>query len=150
MAKKELKSKILASCVERQKGIISNLKNEMQEAQKSANDSGLPKDRYDSYRAQLLRKRDMFAQQLHKANEQINTLNIISMERKYKCVEFGAVVCTNKQNIFISISLGKIEVEKDQYFIVSPFVPIYKAMEGKTAGEQFEFNGKKLLIKEIF
>ena len=55
-----------------------------------------------------------------------------------------------KQNIFISVSLGKIEVKEKLYFAVSPLVPIYKEMEGKIAGQEFGFNGKKILIKEIY
>ena len=146
----DLKEKIINACKSLQLETINNLKSEMDDGQKTANEYGLPKDRYDSFRTQLLRKRDMFAQQLAKANEQIELLERIDPEKECHNVEFGAVVMTNKQNLFISISLGKVPVEKDVFYAISPAVPIYKVMEGKKEGEEFNFNNVTYIIEKIY
>ncbi len=146
----ELKEKILDKCKLLQLDTIKNLKLEVEEAQKAANEYGLPKDRYDSFRTQLLRKRDMFAQQLAKANQQLDLLNQIDPEKEYSMVEFGAAIVTNKQNLFISIGLGKVQVYDETYFAISPAVPIYKAMEGKKIGEGFAFNNVTYNIEVIY
>ncbi len=144
-----IKETLLNICKENQLESIKNLKLTMDEAQKSANDYGAPKDRYDAYRTQMMRKRDMMAQQLQKANEQFELLDRIDGEKEYDKVEFGALVITDKQKLFVSVSLGKITVESEDYYAISPAVPVYQAMEGKKAGEEFEFRGNTMKIVEI-
>lgn len=146
----DIKQKLLTKCRALTMETIGNLEAEINEAQKAANDYGMPKDRYDSFRAQLLRKRDMFSQQLLKAKEQLTLLDRIDIAKKLSRVEFGALVISENQNLFVSIGLGKIELDGDIYFAISPAVPIYKAMEGKKKGEEFEFNGRKNKILEVY
>jgi len=148
--KRELKKNILIICQARLSDTISNLKAVMDEAQKAANDYGCPKDRYDSFRTQLLRKRDLFALQLAKANEQMDILKRIDPEKACTQVEFGAIVFTNRQKLFVSIGLGKLNVDGEDYYAISPVVPVYKAMEGRRAGDEFVFNGNSTKIINIF
>ena len=117
--KKDLLSAILSEIDER----AASLRKVMEDAQQSANDYGQPKDRYDSYRTQLLRKRDMFGQQLQKILDQRKVLERIDPERLIDVVGFGALVITNKQKIFVSVGLGKFEFLKEEYFVISPAVP---------------------------
>ena len=146
----EFKEKLITACKNIQSDTINNLKVEVEDAQTAANEYGLPKDRYDSFRTQLLRKKDMFAQQLVKATEQLDLLMRIEFEKEYLKCEFGAAIITNKQNLFISIGLGKVQVDEDVFYAISPAVPIYKAMEGKKVGEGFSFNNISYKIDKIY
>lgn len=146
----EFKVNIINKCKSLQLETIQHLKSEIEDAQKTANEYGLPKDRYDSFRTQLLRKKDMFSQQLAKANEQLDLLAQIDPEKSFSQVEFGALVITNKQKLFISIGLGKVQLESDVVYAISPAVPIYKTMEGKKTGEEFTFNNMAYKIEEIY
>jgi hypothetical protein len=128
----------------------ANLRAAMLEAQNAANEYGPPKDRYDSFRTQLLRKRDMYAQQLATTTEQINLLERINPGNLSEKVEFGVVVITETQKIFVSTGLGRIQVDGDTFFAISPAVPIYKAIEGKRAGDSFSFNNKTMKILDVF
>lgn len=145
----ETKLQLLAKFKQQQLETINNLESNMTEIQNSANDYGAPKDRYDSYRNQLSRKRDMIAKQLQIANEHYEMLDRINTSIKYEKVEFGALVETSKQNLFVSISLGKIELKGTEYFAISPAVPIYQAMDSKKVGEEFEFRGNSFKIIAI-
>jgi len=145
-----VKRKLLKKCQEQLAGVVRDFQQEVDEAQKSANDYGMPKDRYDAYRAQLLRKRDMFAQQLIKVIQQVDLLKRIDLDRKCLMVEFGALVITSNQKLFISTGLGKIEMDGEIYYAISGAVPIFKAMKEKRTGEEFVFNGKKSKIIEIY
>ena len=78
------------------------LEQEITDAQKQANEYGQPKDRYDAYRTKLMRQIELYARQLDKAKIVLDTLHKIPIEREIKTVEFGALVITNKQNLFIS------------------------------------------------
>lgn len=145
----ELKIRLFEACFKEIDDRASSLRKVMEDAQQSANDYGQPKDRYDSYRTQLLRKRDMFGQQLFKILEQKTVLERIDPEKGCEKVEFGALVVTDKQKMFISVGLGKFTFDGVDYYVISPAVPFFKAMEGMRAGDTFEFRNQKFTIKEI-
>ena len=122
----------------------------MSEAQQSANEYGAPRDRYDSYRMQLLRKKDMYAQQMEKAMTEILALEKIDVNTEMNKVGFGSVVITKEQKIFISIGVGKLIVENENYLAISLMVPLAQAIVGKQKGDVAEFNGKKIEILEVY
>jgi len=145
-----LKQKILDACFEQQNRVIQNLKVVMEEVIDSAEEHGLPKDLYDSYRNQMMSKREMFAKQMLKVNEQVDILRRVDMTRLYDSVRFGAVVITESQRLFIATGIGKIKVEGEEYFVISALVPFFNAIDGKKAGETFEFRGKKEKVLDVF
>jgi len=145
-----LKQKILDACFEQQNRVIQNLKVVMEEVIDSAEEHGLPKDLYDSYRNQMMSKREMFAKQMLKVNEQVDILRRVDMTRLYDSVRFGAVVITESQRLFIATGIGKIKVEGEEYFVISAMVPFFNAIDGKKAGETFEFRGKKEKVLDVF
>lgn len=145
-----LKIKLVEECKKQQLEMVSNLKNTINEAQQSANEYGPPKDRYDSFRMQLLRKKDMFSQQLEKALNELYVLDKIDLKKEIKKIGFGSVIITPEQKIFIAIGLGKILLENDLYLAVSVNVPLAKPFLDKSKGDIVEFNGKKIEIVETF
>jgi hypothetical protein len=150
MDRLQLKQRILDACFEQQEKVIQNLKVVMEEVADSAEEHGLPKDLYDSYRNQMMSKREMFAQQLLKVNEQVDILRRVDMSRPYNTVRFGAVVITESQRLFIATGIGKIIVGGDEYFVISALVPFFSAIDGKKAGDTYEFRGKQEKILEVF
>jgi hypothetical protein len=122
----------------------------MEDSQKSANEYGQPKDRYDSYRAQLLTRGEMFATQYQQAMEQFATLEKIGVEKLHYKVEFGSVVITDKQKMFIATGCGKVELDGDTFFAVSPLVPIFLAMKGMKKGDVVNFRGQAIKILDVF
>jgi hypothetical protein len=145
-----LKQRVLDACYEQQKKVMQNLKVVMEEVADSAEEYGLPKDLYDSYRNQMMSKRDMFAQQLQKIQDQVDILRRIDMTRTYNSARFGAIVVTETQRIFIAAGLGKVNVDGVEYFVISALVPFYSAIDGKKAGDTFDFRGKQEKIVEVF
>jgi transcription elongation GreA/GreB family factor len=147
---KEIKEQLLNKCIEQQQEVIRQLEQEISDAQKQANDYGQPKDRYDAFRTKLMRQIELYAKQLDKAKVVINTLHKIPVDQQLTSVEFGAIVITNKQNLFISAGLGKIAIDGKEFYAISAQVPIFKALNGKQKGEEVVFNGTTFLIKEVF
>jgi len=150
MDRLKLKQKILDACFEQQTKVRENLKIVMEEVADSAEEYGLPKDLYDSYRNQMMSKREMFAQQLLKINEQVDILRRVDMTKVYTQIRFGAVVITESQRLFVAAGIGKIMVEGEEYFVISAMVPFYNAIDGKKVGDTFEFRGKKEKVLEVF
>jgi len=150
MSKIDLKKRLLKVCIARQQKTAAELQHEVNETLRLSNEYGAPKDRYDPYRTKLMNQNNLFAKQLEQANTLLVTLQKIPVDREITTVEFGAIVITNKQKIFVSVGLGKLMLDGENYYAVSPIVPIYEAMRGKKAGDTFVFNGQAFEILEIF
>ncbi len=146
----ELKKELLNKCLEIQQDAAITAKEASEEMQESANEYGQPSDRYDSYRAQLLKKKDFHSEQYEKAKREISILERIELHKIHNTVKLGSVVITNKQKMFISISLGKVKINNDDFYAISTQVPIYKAMEDLEKGDKFVFNGNNFIIEEVF
>lgn len=150
MDKLEYKIKLIEHCKSLIEERIATVKEAMNEAQQSANEYGPPKDRYDAFRAQLLRKKDMMSQQLVKLLDEKNMLDKINIKSPYKSVEFGAFVKTSNQTLFVAIGIGKVHFEREDVFVISPSVPILKALIGKKIESTFIFNGTEHSVLDIF
>lgn len=150
MDKLTYKRKLVEKCLEQQDRNVLNAKSAMDDIQESAVDYGQPQEHYDSYKSQLLRKRDVFARQYEQTKIDRELLNKIDIEKECKTTGFGAIVVTDVQKFFICISLGKINFDNEIIFGISPKVPLYRVMDGLGKGNTFEFNGKKYLIKDIY
>lgn len=145
-----LKKNLLNICIGQQQEVVRQLQEEISEAQKQANDYGQPKDRYDAFRTKLMRQIELYAKQLDKAKMLISALHKIPLGREISSVEFGAIVVTNKQKLFVSAGLGKIEFEGEEFYAISPQVPIFHALKGKQKGEEISFNGIKFSIIDVY
>jgi len=150
MKNPKIKKELLDLCNTLQINRLEVLRKAMDDAQQSANEYGPPKDRYDSYRMQLLSKHEMLGHQLQKTEAEFLAIKKIDLSKKNIFVDFGSVVITNNQKFFISIGIGKIELGKDVYFAISPNVPIYNYLKGLKKGQEFVFNGVKNKIIDLF
>jgi len=146
----EFKKQLYNRCMEILEESAETARQQMNEVQEDANEAELEHDVFDGSRSELLRKRDIYAEQLQKAVDEIQILKKVSFDQLSEQVEFGAVVITNKQKIFITLGLGKVTMDGETYFVISKDVPIYKAMEGLKKGDEFEFNNIKFTIKDLF
>ncbi len=129
---------------------ISFIRESILEAQQIANDYGTPKDRYDGFRNQQIRKKGQLSQQLENFIEDLMNLKKIDLSKICKKVVLGSIVITDMQKVFVSISLGKIESEIGDLYMISTAVPFYKAIVGKKIGDSVVFNGKTMVIKDLF
>lgn len=146
----EMKKRLVKKCLAEQVKIEEHNKALMKEAQETANEYEHAMDMTDTYRTQMLEKRDMFARQLAKIIEERKVLERIDTHKTKSCAEFGSVVITDQNRLFISIGLGKVCLDGEEFFAISPMVPLFKAMEGKKKGETFTFNGKSFRIVDVF
>lgn len=146
----KFKKELITHCRNTQQQAVDTAKAEMNEAQQALNEYGPNKDRYDSFRDQLISRRDMISVQYQKALADMNVLEKIDPKVRKEKVEFGAVVITDTTNFVISISSKKIEIDHKVYYVISPAVPLFQAMHDLGKGDSFEFNGKKQTILDIF
>lgn len=145
-----LKEKLLAKCISLKEESEATTIAAMNDAQQSANEYGAPKDRYDSFRAQLMRKRDMLAQQLAALQEELRFLRQFKLCNISNQVELGSLVVLESQILVILTGIGKVEIENKTIYVVSPIVPLVTAMQGLKKGESFVFRGVQMKIVDLF
>jgi hypothetical protein len=146
----DFKRSLIDHCVDIIRKKAVNVENEMTETQQQVNDYGAPKDRYDAFRTKMMRQKDMLGQQLKILLDDIMVLQTIDTKKAKTQVEQGTVVITEKQRLFISVGLGKVELEGNNFFVISTKVPFYIAIKGLKKGDLFEFRGQKDKIVEVY
>ena len=150
MDKLLLKKRIIEECINHLQKIADRSLLEITEADESAKDYGNPEDWTDTYKSDMLNKRDAYMVQHHKAIEEIGKLKLIGINKEMDAVGYGAVVYTESLRLFISTGIGKIVVGNEEFFVISPSVPIFIIMRNLSKGSIFEFRGKKDKIQEVF
>ena len=150
MDKKELKKRLVDYCLDYQRKVAENAMTEMNEAYQNADEYGSPEDWFDTYKTDMLNKRDAFGQQFQKALEEIKNIERINPNVLLDTICFGSVVITDTQKLFMAAGIGKIEIGKDVFFAISPSVLIFQTIKGLKKNDTFEFRGNKGKIIDVF
>lgn len=108
MDSKEIKKKLLDTCVQKHQKTAERLSAEMAEAYQNAEDYGTPEDWLDSYKSDMLKKRDACGIKLQNILDEIIILERIDPDTIIDKVAFGSVVITENQKLFISVSLERL------------------------------------------
>jgi len=106
-------------------------------------------DKYETGRAMLQIEEENSKTQLSQALQVKNQLRKINWRKESQFVELGSLVTTTNGDYYISIGLGKITLNNQHYYCVSAISPIGQKMMNKQAGDEIEFNGTKMTIREI-
>ena len=145
----EFKAELIAHLIQMQEKAIAHARKAMDEAQEEANNYGTPKDRYDGFRNQQLRKKDMFAKQLSQAMVNLELLKKPELKKPQNEAGFGALIQTDSDLFFIAIGLGITHFKNEEIIVISILVPIFQAMKGKKTGDSFTFNQRNFKIMQV-
>ncbi len=150
MNRKEIKKKLVDLCMQIHQQTIERLTEEMNEAYQNAAEYGNPEDWLDTYKMDMLSKRDACSLKLQKVMDEMKILERINSEKTMDKATFGSVVITETQKLFIAVGLGKVVVDNETYFVISQSVPLFHAMKDHKAGEVFTFRDSGEKILEVF
>lgn len=146
-----LKERLMKYCREQVEQKIQTAQQAMEAAQQAANEETKSSagDKYETGRAMMQMERDKNALQLAEAIKLKTTLEQIKLHSKGTPIQAGSLIKTKQANYFLAISLGKVKLEKELFYIISAASPIGQKMIGLKKGEQFSFNGNQILIQEV-
>ena len=150
MEKKAVKKNIIKSCIELLEKNIKTSKDRIQEIIQTANDYEGDHDMFDPFKEDMMKKKDLQVKQMEKFLEDLKIVKMVDPERISDKVEFGAVIITDKQKMFVSAALGKITVDNESVYAISTQVPVYNAMKGLKIGDTFTINNNSFTIKDVF
>lgn len=145
-----LKQELLQVCTDYVNKRIYNYKLEMDTIKDSIenNDKGNSEDD-DSGNGKLLNDLEKNAQHLNDATKMMETLKQINPKIQNDSGTLGSVVYTQSNVFFLSVSVGKIEIENSTYFAISLQSPIGMLLRNKIKGDQINFNGTSYTITNV-
>lgn len=130
---------------------VTSIQETITSSQESANSEtkSTAGDKHDTARAMMQLEVEQKAKQLIEAKKLNIGLRQIKPEVKLDTVQLGALVYTNIGTYYIAISLGKVVLFDNSFFVISPGSPIGQALFGLKKGENAVFNGRKISIVEV-
>ncbi len=78
---------------------------------------------------------------------QLQSLNISPSFSDF--IKLGSLVKTNRGIFFISVALGSLIIDEQNYMLISAHSPLGKVLIGKHPSNQFEFMGNSFIIQEL-
>jgi transcription elongation GreA/GreB family factor len=146
-----LKEKLLASCTEFVNNRIKAIEDAMRDAQSAANEETKSSagDKYETGRAMMHLEKEKLAGQLTEAAKMKKALDQIDASRVDVIAKLGSLVRTAGANYFLSASVGKLDLEGEIFFAISPASPIGQQLLGKQKGDTFSFASKSQQVIEV-
>ena len=120
-------------------GLILDLRNSNSETKSSMG------DKYET-------SREMMQQEITRIQNQLNEVLIQQEQfkkiviKKHDTIALGSYVETSMGNFCIAISLGEIDYNSKNLFVLSPITPLAKLLIGKKVGDEVSLNGKMIKI----
>lgn len=105
-------------------------------------------DKHETARAMVHLEMEKLQNQLQIWQKMRAMMEQLTTEKLAKAV-IGSLVRTNIGTYYISVGLGKVELENQTIFCLAPTAPIVQKMLAKEVDHQFEFNGKQIRIESI-
>ncbi|NGM61934.1 GreA/GreB family elongation factor [Sphingobacterium sp. SGG-5] len=106
-------------------------------------------DKYETGREMMKQEIERHQQLLTQAQQMEQILQKLSPDPQ-KTVGLGSLVQTDGGLFYLSIGVGKLAVEGEDVFVLSPSAPVGKLLIGKCIGEAFSFQTRTYKILEIW
>jgi hypothetical protein len=106
-------------------------------------------DKHETGRAMVHLEQEKMVQQLASNQSIQSVLHKIDPEISNPAISLGSLVITDKLRFFVSVPLGKVELNNNEYYLVSLTSPLAKQFVGKQKGDSIQFNNQDYLVEEI-
>ncbi|GGF19296.1 hypothetical protein [Echinicola rosea] len=147
ITKKEVYQELYRLLLEKQKEIVESIGQLKQSAAEDTKSSA--GDKYETGREMVRQEIDK-AELMHREYRvQMDRLKSIDPSEKHEKVKIGSLVATDRAAMFIAVGFGKIEVNGQVVFVISPQAPLARLMMDKTTGESFTFNGAAQQLVQV-
>ena len=106
-------------------------------------------DKYETGREMMqieIEKNEVLLNQTAKQRKELARINV---SEEFNKVAFGSLVVTDKGTYFISIGIGKIQIDDQICYAISLASPIGALLKDKMLGDEVSFQGRTFVIKEI-
>ncbi len=150
--KTEFKKRLLQHAVGLIEQRMSAAAHAMEAAQAASNaeEKSSAGDKYETSRAMNHLEKEMHSRQLEANRKELAALYSIDCLGSYESVTTGCIVQTGEYFFFIAAGLGKLSFEEKNIYLLSPYAPVARQLNGKKKGDSFTFNKMESKIADIF
>ncbi len=106
-------------------------------------------DKYETGREMTQIELNKLEAQLVKTKLLLSDLLKTESVKTSAIIDFGAIVHTDKENYFLTIPFGKVNIDDEDFFVISMASPIGTLLKGKKIGDVISFNGREIKIEKI-
>jgi hypothetical protein len=147
----ELKEKIIAHCREILEQKLAIINKELEHLSQAIADDTKSSagDKYETSREMANLEKGKLQAQVLGFGKMLATLGALSMATSDK-VEAGSLIKTDKEWIFLAVSLGQIEVADKTILAISPVAPLAQLMMDKKEGVVIAFRNIKYNLISIY
>ncbi len=147
----DLKRALFDRCLQQVNDRITWLNQELEALKRSAESDTKSSmgDKYETGREMINLEKGKIAEQLADSLKMKQVLDGLDLNRRFNKCELGSLIRTKTTSYFLAISIGKVSVGKEDFFVISPISPIGQELLGKQVGESITFAGKSIEIMSI-
>ena len=145
--KHSIKSEILNQLELKSQEITDAIKSA--EISRDADSKSSAGDKHETSRAKIQTEIDQLSKQLFNAQKQKNDLLNIDTDHTNSVANIGSLVETNKGYFYISIGWGRIQMQNENYFVISLGSPIGLLLKNKKKGDSFQFRNTEYCILNL-
>lgn len=147
----ESKKAILQILLRETETKISEIHNEIKDLESSRNSEtkSTAGDKHEVGRAMAQSELENLSKRLVEFKERHARLKQIDLSPS-SSVRTGSLVVTPKATYFIAVGQGRIEVEKETFFVVSPASPIGQVLLDKKSGDKISFRNQEIILTEVY
>ncbi|HEX7413555.1 MAG TPA: hypothetical protein VF411_05870 [Bacteroidia bacterium] len=147
----QLKQTVYNACLQLVNNKVQALQNTLHELGEGAISDGKSSagDKHETARALMHLEQEKISKQLDEVLHQKTTLQKIDSAISSELIAMGTLVKTNKGYLFLSVALGKINVEGMDVIVLSPQSPLGLKLMGLKAKASVEMNSVKYVIEEV-
>lgn len=106
-------------------------------------------DLVESPREQMMDEIQMRSNVLDQMRTDLDILHTLPMESSHSEIGMGTLVRTNRGDFLVAVADSPSRAESNLPTGVSTESPIFKAMEGKTIGDQFDLRDRTYEIEDL-
>jgi transcription elongation GreA/GreB family factor len=143
------KKAVHAACVAILEDRLGLLQSEMRSLHDSSEEETKSSagDKYETTREMIQAEKEKLAGRMEETTKFQHIISSIQPSETSSTVQSGSLVRTESGWLYLSASLGTVEVNGQKIFVISPIAPIGQAMLGKKEGQTFSLNGKSQTIQ---
>lgn len=151
LSNQKIKEKILDLLIRETESKITEIRNEIKELESSRNSEtkSTAGDKHEVGRAMAQSELENLSKRLVEVKERHSRLKQIDLSPS-SMAKSGSLVVTSNATYFIAVGQGKIEVEKETFFVVSPASPIGQVLLDKKSGDKISFRNQEIILTAVY
>jgi transcription elongation GreA/GreB family factor len=106
-------------------------------------------DKHETARAKLQTEQASLGWQMDELKGLYRELERVNIKRTFEQIDYGSLIETDHNTFYLTIPLGKVDVEGKTIFVISQFSPIGQKLMGLKTNDEFNFNGTSYRIRSI-